>query len=112
MSDLTRDDFVRILREPRTALTRQYRELLATEGVDLEFTDDAVECIAEFAETINQRAQSIGARRLQTVMEKLLEDVSFDAPEMAGRSVRVDRDYVEARLGELVEDEDLTRYIL
>jgi len=112
LTDLTRDDFVRILREPRTALTRQYRELLATEGVELEFADDAIERIAEFAETINQRTQSIGARRLQTVMEKLLEDLSFEAPEMAGRSVRVDRDYVEARLGELVEDEDLTRYIL
>jgi ATP-dependent HslUV protease ATP-binding subunit HslU len=112
LTDLTRDDFVRILREPRTALTRQYRELLATEGVALEFTDEAVERIAEFAETINQRTQSIGARRLQTVMEKLLEGVSFDAPDMAGRGVHVDREYVDARLSELIEDEDLTRYIL
>jgi ATP-dependent HslUV protease ATP-binding subunit HslU len=112
LSDLTRDDLVRILREPRTALTTQYRELLATEGVDLSFTDDAVERIAEYAEQINQRTQSIGARRLQTVMEKLLESVSFDAPELAGTRVVVDRAYVDEKLAELVGDEDLTRYIL
>ncbi len=112
LDDLTKDDFIRILREPRTALTKQYRALLATEGLDLEFTDEAVERVAEFAEQINQRGQSIGARRLQTVMEKLLEDVSFDAPEMTDRKLTVDRDYVEGRLAELIEDEDLTRYIL
>jgi ATP-dependent HslUV protease ATP-binding subunit HslU len=112
LDDLTREDLVRILREPRTALTRQYRELLATEGVQLEFTDDAVERIAELAEQINQRTQSIGARRLQTVMEKLLETVSFEAPEIEERHIAVDRAYVDEKLADLVRDEDLTRYIL
>jgi ATP-dependent HslUV protease ATP-binding subunit HslU len=112
LKDLTKQDFVRILREPRTALTKQYRELLATEGIELEFTDDAVERVAEFAEQINQRTQSIGARRLQTVMEKLLEDVSFDAPDRADKGLVVDRAYVDEHLAELVKDEDLTRYIL
>jgi ATP-dependent HslUV protease ATP-binding subunit HslU len=112
LSDLTKEDFVRILREPRTALTTQYRELLATEGVDLTFTDDAVERVAEYAEQINQRTQSIGARRLQTVMEKLLETVSFDAPDLTGTQVVVDRAYVDEKLSGVVEDEDLTRYIL
>ncbi len=112
LRDLTRDDFVRILREPRTALTRQYRELLATEGVGVEFTDEAVERVAEFAEQINRRTRSIGARRLHTVMEKLLEEVSFEAPEMETDRLVIDRDYVDARLAELVKDEDLTRYIL
>ena len=112
LKDLTKDDFVRILREPKTALTRQYTALLATEGVELEFTDEAVERIAEYAETINLRTQSIGARRLQTVMEKLLEGLSFEAPDVADRHVCVDCAYVDAEIAELVEDEDLTRYIL
>ncbi|MHC4592549.1 MAG: HslU--HslV peptidase ATPase subunit, partial [Planctomycetota bacterium] len=112
LRDLTKEDFVRILREPRTALTRQYRELLATEGIRLEFAGDAVERVAEFAEEINQRTRSIGARRLQTVMEKLLEEVSFEAPDMEEKHVTVDRAYVDERLAELVSDEDLTRYIL
>ena len=112
LKDLTKDDFVRILREPKTALTRQYTALLATEGVELEFTDEAVERIAEYAETINLRTQSIGARRLQTVMEKLLEGLSFEAPDVADRHVCVDCAYVDAEMADLVEDEDLTRYIL
>ncbi len=112
LTDLTKEDFVRILREPKTALIKQYRALLATEGLEVEFTDEAVERIAEFAEQINQRAQSIGARRLQTVMEKLLETVSFEAPDMEQKRLVVDRDYVDGRLADLVQDEDLTRYIL
>ncbi len=112
LEELTKDDFVRILREPRNALTKQYRALLQTEQVELAFTDGAVERIAEFAERINQSTQSIGARRLQTVMEKLLESVSFEAPEIAPDTVNVDRNYVDQKLAELVEDEDLTRYIL
>ena len=112
LDDLTREDFVRILREPRNALTKQYRALLATEGVKLEFTDDAVERLAEFAEQINRTTRSIGARRLQTVMEKLLETVSFEAPDTSQKSLVVDRPYVDEKLAELVEDEDLTRYIL
>jgi len=112
LSNLTKEDFVRILREPKNALTRQYSALLATEGLEVEFTDDAVETIAGYAEEINQRTLSTGARRLQTLMERLLEDVSFEAPEMAEKRLTVDRRYVEERLSELVRDEDLTRYIL
>ncbi len=112
LDDLTKEDFVRILREPRTALTRQYSALLATEGLAVEFQDDAVERIADYAEQINRRTQSIGARRLHTVMERLLEQVSFEAPEMDSDSLCVDAQYVEERLAELVEDDDLTRYIL
>jgi len=109
---LTRDDFVRILQEPKNALTKQYEALLKTEGLDLEFTHDAVLRIAEIAEEVNQRTQSIGARRLQTVMEKLLEDISFDATEMPDKLVRITAEYVDERLTDLVKDEDLTRYVL
>jgi ATP-dependent HslUV protease ATP-binding subunit HslU len=112
LTDLTRDDFVRILREPRNALTRQYCALLGTEGVEVGFTDEAVETIAGYAEQINRRTLSTGARRLQTLMEKLLEEVSFDAPDMGGARLVVDRDYVEKKLADLVQDEDLMRYIL
>jgi ATP-dependent HslUV protease ATP-binding subunit HslU len=112
LTDLRKEDFVRILREPKNALTRQYVALLATEGVELEFTDEAIERIAEFAEQINRRSQSIGARRLQTVMEKLLETLSFDAPDVEQRHLTVDRQYVDQKLAELVKDEELTRYIL
>jgi len=112
LTDLTKQDFVRILTEPRNALTRQYQALLETEGVRLEFRDEAVERIAEFAEQINLRTQSIGARRLQTVMEKLLESISFEAPDLGQKEVVVDRAYVDEKLAELVKDEDLTRYIL
>jgi len=112
LQDLTCEDFVRILLEPRNALTKQYAELLKTEGVELSFADEAIRRIAEIAQRINERTESIGARRLQTVMEKLLEEVSFHAPEMAGARVRVDADYVDRRLEDLVQDEDLTRFIL
>ncbi len=112
LTDLTKDDFVRILREPRNALTRQYSALLGTEGIEVEFTDEAVETIAGYAEEINRRTLSTGARRLQTVMEKLLEEVSFEAPEMKDRRLTVDKAYVEEKLADVVQDEDLTRYIL
>ncbi len=112
LDELTRSDFVRILKEPRNALTKQYRALLQTEGIELEFTPEALERVADYAEQINSTAQSIGARRLQTVMEKLLETISFDAPDIAPEHVVVDRDYVDSKLADLVEDEDLTRYIL
>jgi len=112
LDELTKEDFVRILREPRNALVKQYRALLDTERIELAFQDDALERIAEFAEQINQRGQSIGARRLHTVMEKLLETVSFEAPEIAPGKLVVDRKYVDEKLTALVEDEDLTRYIL
>jgi ATP-dependent HslUV protease ATP-binding subunit HslU len=112
LEPLTQHDFIRILSEPQNALTRQYVELLRTEGVALRFTPDAVEAIAEIACTVNQRAENIGARRLYTVMERLLEDVSFDAPDMSGQELVVDAEYVNSHLADVVKDEDLSRYIL
>ncbi len=112
LDPLGREEFVRILREPENSLLKQYQALLATEGVDLTFTDDAVEEIALIAAQVNERGQSIGARRLHTVMEKLLEDISFESPDMEKGSVRVDAEYVRNRLSEVVKDEDLSRYIL
>jgi ATP-dependent HslUV protease ATP-binding subunit HslU len=112
LEPLTREDFVRILSEPQNALIRQYVELLKTEGVTLTFGQDAVEAVAEIASTVNQRAENIGARRLYTVMEKLLEEVSFGAPDMRGQEVMIDADYVRARLAPVLKDEDLSRYIL
>src|SRR5262249_44055222 len=112
LEPLTREDFVRILSEPQNALVRQYVELLKTEGVVLTFTPDAVDAIAEIASTVNQRTENIGARRLYTVMEKLLEDVSFEAPELGGKELTVDAAYVHARLAEVLQDQDLSRYIL
>ena len=112
LNELTREDFVRILVEPRNALTRQYVALLETEGVELKFREDAIERIAEIAQEVNENTESIGARRLQTVMEKLLEDVSFHAPEMGGADVDIDAEYVDDKLQDLVRDRDMTRYIL
>jgi ATP-dependent HslUV protease ATP-binding subunit HslU len=112
LSSLTRDDFVRILSEPRNSLVRQYTALLATEQVEVEFKDDGIQAIAEIAANVNERTDDIGARRLYTVMEKLLEDVSFDAPDLAGTRLVVDEAQVRERLGGLVEDEDLSRFIL
>jgi ATP-dependent HslUV protease ATP-binding subunit HslU len=109
---LTADDFVRILTEPENSLVRQYTELLATEDVRLDFTDDAVARIATLAAEINDSAENIGARRLHTVLERLLEELSFSAPERAGETVRVTPELVEERLGELLADRDLARYIL
>jgi ATP-dependent HslUV protease ATP-binding subunit HslU len=112
LEPLTRQDFIRILSEPQNALIRQYVELLRTEGVTLRFTEDAVEAIADIASTVNQRAENIGARRLYTVMERLLEDVSFDAPTLVGQELTIDAEYVQAHLADVVKDEDLSRYIL
>jgi ATP-dependent HslUV protease ATP-binding subunit HslU len=109
---LTRDDFVRILTEPANALLKQYVALLATEGVTLTFTADAVEALADVAARVNERIENIGARRLHTVMERLLDQISFDAPEMTDRKVDIDAAYVSSRLEEVVKDEDLSRYIL
>jgi ATP-dependent HslUV protease ATP-binding subunit HslU len=106
------EEFERILTEPENSLVRQYTELLATEDLELRFTDDAVKTIASMAAEINQTAENIGARRLHTVLERLLEDVSFDAPERAGEVIVVDGDLVKERLGDLVGDRDLARYIL
>ncbi len=106
------EDFVRILTEPDASLTEQYQALLATEGLELEFTDDGIRRIAEVAWEVNERTENIGARRLHTVMERLLEEVSFEAPDRAGRKVVVDAAYVERQLAGLAADEDLSRYIL
>jgi ATP-dependent HslUV protease ATP-binding subunit HslU len=105
-------DFVRILTEPDASLCRQYTALLATEGVELRFEESGVQRLAEVAFEVNEKTENIGARRLHTVMERLLESVSFDAADRSGSSVVVDRDYVEGNLGELARDQDLSRYIL
>ena len=112
LSALSKDDFVRILTEPKAALITQYVELLKTEGVTLEFTADAVERLAEIAATVNERQENIGARRLHTVLERLLDTLSFEAPDRDGQAISIDRTYVDAHLGELVQDPDLSRYIL
>jgi ATP-dependent HslUV protease ATP-binding subunit HslU len=109
---LTRADFVRILQEPRNSLVRQYVALLATEGLELQITDDAVEEIARIAEEVNDRMENIGARRLHTVMERLLDEISFEASDMAGRKIVIDGKTVRERLQDVVSDEDLSRYIL
>jgi len=112
LSSLSQEDFVRILTEPRNSLVRQYTELLRTESVDLEFKEDGIRALADFAARVNQQSEDIGARRLQTVMEKMLEDLSFDAPDLASSRHVVDEVFVRERLEDLVQDEDLSRYIL
>ena len=106
------DDFRRILTEPRASLTRQYEALLATEGVNLRFTDDGVQRIAEMAQQVNERQENIGARRLSTILERLLDGLSYEAPDRAGAQVVIDADYVNRNLENLVRNEDLSRYIL
>jgi ATP-dependent HslUV protease ATP-binding subunit HslU len=112
LSALGREDFLRILTEPRNALVRQYQALLATEGVRLEFQPEALARVAELAEAVNRKAENIGARRLHTVLEKLLEELSFKAPEMGGAEVVITRAEVDRALEEIVQDQDLSRYIL
>ena len=112
LSALSTEDFVRILTEPDASLTEQYRALMRTEGVELAFTDDGIRRVAEIAWQVNERTENIGARRLHTVMERLLEEVSFMAPGYAGRTITVDAAYVDRNLATLAADEDLTRYIL
>jgi ATP-dependent HslUV protease ATP-binding subunit HslU len=112
LSALSKDDFVRILTEPKAALTRQYEALLQTEGVTVEFTVDAVDRLAEIAAQVNERQENIGARRLHTVLERLLDTLSYEAPDRDGQKVSIDKAYVDTHLGELVQDPDLSRYIL
>lgn len=112
LDPLTQEDFVRILTEPKNALIKQYTELLATEGVKLTFTEDGVKEIARIAALVNSKTENIGARRLHTVMEKLLQDISFEAPDLAGTEVVIDADYVKKKLADIAADEDLSRYIL
>lgn len=112
LQSLTKEDFIRILKEPENALIVQYKALLETEGVELVFDDDSIDEIAEIAYQVNSRAENIGARRLHTVMEKLLSDISFDAPAMQGQTIPITREHVRKTLHEIVKDEDLSRYIL
>jgi ATP-dependent HslUV protease ATP-binding subunit HslU len=112
LEPLTRDDFVRILTEPRSALVKQYTALIGTEGVTLTFTPAAVERIADFAARVNEISENIGARRLHTVMERLLDELSFDAPELGSQTVAIDEAYVDRMLADIVKNEDLSRYIL
>lgn len=112
LTALTKADFVRILTEPKAALIKQYEALLQTEGVSLTFAQDAVDRLAEIAAQVNERQENIGARRLHTVLERLLDVLSYEAPDRDGQSVTVDAAYVDAQLGELVQDPDLSRYIL
>jgi ATP-dependent HslUV protease ATP-binding subunit HslU len=109
---LTTEDFIRILTEPDASLTEQYQALLATEGVELSFSEDGIQRIAEMAWQVNERTENIGARRLHTVMERLLEKVSYEASERSGHSLTIDAKYVDEQLAELAADEDLSRFIL
>jgi len=112
LDPLTREDFVRILTEPENALILQYTELMRTEGLELEFSPDAIETIASMAEEVNTRTENIGARRLHTIMEKLLEDLSFKAPDLTEQKIEIDSVHVHEKLSDVVGDEDLSRYIL
>jgi ATP-dependent HslUV protease ATP-binding subunit HslU len=112
LQSLSLDDFIRILKEPKSALVKQYTALLDTEGIKLTFTDDALEEIARFAAAVNEQTENIGARRLHTIMEKLLDEVSFEGPDLKKKTVRVDATYVEKRLADIVKNQDLSRYIL
>lgn len=109
---LTTEDFERILTEPSASLTEQYKALMGTEGVNIEFTADGIRRIAEAAWQVNESTENIGARRLHTVLERLMEDISYDASEINGQSITIDADYVRSHLDELVADEDLSRFIL
>lgn len=112
LSSLTKDDFIEILTKPKNALTIQYRELLKTEGMNLTYSDDAISKIAEYSFNVNNDMENIGARRLQTIMEKLLEDISFNAPDMEEKDVIIDKKFVEEALKDIVQDMDLSKYIL
>jgi ATP-dependent HslUV protease ATP-binding subunit HslU len=112
LTDLKREDFLRILTEPKHALTKQYAELLATEGVTLEFTPDGIEALADIAFEVNRTAQNIGARRLHTILERVVEDISFEGPDRKDKRVRIDSGYVRGQLSEIMEKEDLSKFIL
>ncbi len=112
LSSLTKEDFVRILTEPKNALLKQYKALLATEGIDLDFTEDAVDSAASYSMRVNEATENIGARRLHTIMEKVLDELSFEAPDLAQKKWVIDAAYVGKMLDEVVKDDDLSRYIL
>ena len=112
LHSLTMEDFIRILKEPKSALVKQYAALLETEGIKLTFTDEALEEIAKFAAAVNEQAENIGARRLHTIMEKLLDEISFEGPDLKKKTVRIDAAYVQKQLADIVKNQDLSRYIL
>jgi ATP-dependent HslUV protease ATP-binding subunit HslU len=112
LESLTEADFVRILREPKNALTTQYVALLGTEGLRLEFSEDAIRSIARYAAVVNEKTENIGARRLHTILERVLDEISFDASEMGGQNVTVDAAYIDRVLADIIKDEDLSRYVL
>jgi ATP-dependent HslUV protease ATP-binding subunit HslU len=112
LKSLSVEDFIRILKEPKNALAKQYVALLDTEGIKLTLTDDALEEVAKFAAQVNETSENIGARRLHTIMEKLLEEISFEGPDLKKKNVRVDAAYVRKQLSDIVKDQDLSRYIL
>jgi len=109
---LKEEDFVRILTEPKNALIKQYVALMETEGLKLQITEDAVQTIAKFATTVNEQTENIGARRLHTILEKVLDEISFEAPDLKRKSVKVDAAYVNKQLADIVKNQDLSRYIL
>jgi ATP-dependent HslUV protease ATP-binding subunit HslU len=112
LDSLGKEDFIRILTEPNNALVKQYTEMMATEGLKLTFTEEAIASIAEVATVVNERTENIGARRLYTIMETLLDEISFEAPDMLEKEIIIDAQQVEEKLNEIIEDEDLSRYIL
>jgi len=112
LDSLGKDEFIRILTEPENALIKQYTALMETEGVRIEFKEDGIAEIASMAALINERTENIGARRLYTMMERMLDEISFDAPDLTGKSVVIDSKYVKERLQDFIQDEDLSRYIL
>ncbi|MGZ4810858.1 MAG: ATP-dependent protease ATPase subunit HslU [Thermoanaerobaculia bacterium] len=112
LDSLTEADFVRILREPKNALTTQYVALIGTEGLRLEFSEDAIRSIARYAAVVNEKTENIGARRLHTILERVLDEISFDASEMGGQNVTVDAAYIDRVLADIIKDEDLSRYVL
>ncbi|PKN52182.1 MAG: HslU--HslV peptidase ATPase subunit [Deltaproteobacteria bacterium HGW-Deltaproteobacteria-13] len=112
LDSLGKEEFIRILTEPNNALVKQYTEMMATEGLKLSFTEEAIAAIAEVATLVNERTENIGARRLYTIMEKLLDDISFDAPDMQNKEIMIDAQHVEDKLNDIIEDQDLSRYIL
>jgi ATP-dependent HslUV protease ATP-binding subunit HslU len=109
---LTRDDLIRILNDTDASLIKQYTALLQTEGVTLDFTKEAIEAIADAAVKVNSSVENIGARRLQTIMERLVEEISFEAPDKSGTSIKIDADYVKGRIGKMADDTDLSRFVL
>jgi ATP-dependent HslUV protease ATP-binding subunit HslU len=112
LKSLTQADFIRILKEPKNALVKQYTALLETEGIKLTFTEDALEEVASMAAHVNQTTENIGARRLHTIMERVLDEISFEGPDLKKKNVKIDVTYVRQQLADIIKDQDLTRYIL